>query len=235
MGLHLFERRFAEAEAELFQASRENPGLALVYIRLGMVRVSLGRFDDALEALRKAHAADPLLPVLLAAEIGVQFYRRDYESAVECAKRGLQLHPYFQLGRALYAQALEYSGRIPEAIEQYRMACVLSPDLAWLRALEGACLARCGRREEALEILAELNHVRSAGYVDAYYMATLLAALGQDREALHELDRAFEENSPTLTVLGADPKLDSLRTHPRFIRLQQRLFCEPALTLAAAV
>jgi tetratricopeptide (TPR) repeat protein len=233
MGLHMFERRYAEAEADLLQVVRENPGLALAYVRLGMVQVSLRRFDDALEALHKARAADPLLPVLSAAEVGIQFYRRDFQSAVECATRAMQLHPYFHLGRACYAQSLEYAGRATEAMEQYRLACVLSPDLVWLRALEGGCLARCGRPEQALEILAELEQVRSTSYVDAYYMAALTAALGKHQEALQELDRALEENSPTLTVLGADPKLDSLRASPRFARLQKRVHCGPSLTALA--
>lgn len=230
-GLHMFERRFAEAEEEVLRALHESPESALAYVRLAMVRNSLRRFDEALEALKKARAADPLLPVLWAVEVGVHFYRRDYESAVECAKQAIQFHPYFPLGRMFYAQALEYSGRSAEALEQYRLACALAPDLPWLQALQAACLARLGRRGEALEILLELEHLRSTGYVDAYYMAALQAALGNERGALQELEQAMEETSPSLTVLESDPKMDALRGSPQFERLRQQVFCARELAL----
>jgi DNA-binding winged helix-turn-helix (wHTH) protein/Flp pilus assembly protein TadD len=232
-GMHLFERRFEEAERELKESARRNPGLASTYVRLAMLCVSEGRFDDAQRALEQGYRADALWPLLPATELSVRFYRRDYESAVVCGKRALELHPYLQLGHAFYGQALEFSGRLTEALEQYQASCALCPDLPWLRALEGACLARSGRTEDALRILCELERVREEGYVDAYYVAALLAALGKPKPAIAELERAFEENSPTLTILDVDPKLDSLRADPHFARLRQRVMCGPALAALA--
>jgi DNA-binding winged helix-turn-helix (wHTH) protein len=233
-GLHLFERRFDDAGAELRQSLRENPGLASSYVRLAMLYVSLRRFDDAQLALDQGYRADALWPVLPATDLSVRFYHRDYVSAVECGKRALELHPYLQLGRAFYGQALEFAGHLPEALEQYRAACTLCPDLPWLRALEANCMARVGRTEDALRILCELERFREEGYVDAYYVAALLAALGKPKPAIAELERAFDENSPTLTILDVDPKMDSLRNDPHFARLRQRVMCGPALAALAA-
>jgi DNA-binding winged helix-turn-helix (wHTH) protein len=232
-GLHLLERRFDEAETELRQSLRENPGLASSYVRMAMLYVSLRRFDDAQIALDQGYRADALWPVLPVTDLSVRFYRRDYVSAVECGKRALELHPYLQIGRAFYGQALEFAGHLTEALEQYRAARLLSPDLSWLPALEAACLARAGRTEDALRILCELERFREEGYVDAYYVAALLAALGRPKSALAELERAFEENSPTLTILDVDPKMDSLRADHHFARLRQRVMCGPALAALA--
>ena len=215
-GLHMFERRETEAEAELLQAQREQPGLATIYVRLTMVYAALGRLDEALAALDGAYSADALFPVLPATEISIRFLRREYEQAVDSGKRALELHPYVQLGRVFYAQGLEYSGRVDEALAQYRHACVICPDLPWLRALEATCLANSGRRPEALTILAELDAMRATDYVDAYYMALLREAIGDRDGALGELIRAFAENSTALPILNVDPKMDSLRADPRF-------------------
>lgn len=220
-GLHMFERRLAEAEVELLRARREQPGLACTYVRLSMLYVALARFDEAQEALQGGYSADPLWPVLPAAEIMVRFCRRDFDGAAECGKKAIELHPYMQLSHVFYAEVLEALGKVEEALTEYRHATLICPDLPWLRALEGACLARCGRQAAASSVLKELQHRRATEYVDAYYMALLREALGQRAQAFQELDRACEEGSTALSILDIDPKMDILRADPRFGRPRQ--------------
>lgn len=223
-GLHLFEHNLEEAEGELLQAQAENPESPEIYVRLTMLYVTLGRLDDALNILLDARETHLLWPTVPATEIQVRFFRREYEAAVACGKRALELHPYLHLGRLFYGEALEYSGRRVEALEQYRLAMIMSPDLPWLRAVEGACLAREGRLKEAMCILPELTQIRKAQYVDAYFMAVLLGALGEHDQAFQELERAYHEKSPALFALNVDPRLDQLRDDPRFPALASRVF-----------
>lgn len=223
-GLHVFELKFAESESELLLAQRESPRSAGVYIRLAVLYATMKRFDEAEEALRDAYMVDGLWPILPAAEILIRCCRGEFELAVACGKKALDLHPYFALGRSHYAQALEFSGRFDEAIEQYRMACVMSPDLLRLRAEEGRCLARSGHEEKALEILRELEELSRTEYLDGYFMAFLYDSLGRQDEALQELERAGAENSPLLFMMDVDPRMDGLRGNPRFTRLRNRVF-----------
>jgi tetratricopeptide (TPR) repeat protein len=223
-GLHIFELRFAEAESELLLAQRENPRTPGVYIRLAVLYATMKRFDEALEILRHAYMIDGLWPILPAAEILVRCCRGEYEAAVVCGKKALDLHPYFALGRSHYAQALEFSGRLEEALVEYRLACVISPDFARLRAEEARCLARNGRQAEATAVLTELQDLRRTEHVDAYPLAFVYDALGRQEEAFRELERAAAENSPNLAMMDVDPRMDGLRSHPRFIRLRNRIF-----------
>ncbi|HVV47277.1 MAG TPA: tetratricopeptide repeat protein [Bryobacteraceae bacterium] len=223
-GLHIFELKFAEAEAELLEALRENPRIAAIYIRLAVLYATMKRFDEALDAIETAYALDGLWPILPAAEILVRCSRGEFDTAVACGKKALDLHPYFTLGRSHYGQALEFAGRFEEALVQYRLASVMTPDFARLRAEEGRCLACSGRRAEAVPILAELEKMRETEYVDSYPLALLLDALGRRDEALAELERAAVESSPHLILLDVDPRLDGLRSRPRFTRLRNRLF-----------
>ena len=219
-GRHMFERRLAEAEEDLLQTRCEQPKLASTYVRLSMLYVAMGRLDEALEVVGDGYAADPLWPVLPATETLVRFCRREFDCAVACGKKAQQLHPYVQLARVFYAQALEYAGHWDEALAQYRHACIICPDLPWLRALEGVCLARCGRMPDASAVLTEIEQRRTSEYVDAYYMALLRDALGRRDEAFRELERACAEGSTVLSILDIDPKTDSLRTDPRFARIR---------------
>jgi tetratricopeptide (TPR) repeat protein len=223
-GLHLFEHKFEEAETELLRAQVESPESPEVYVRLTMLYVSQGRLDDALNILLRARSTHSLWPTVPAHEILIRFFRREFEPAVACGKKALELHPYLYLGHLFYGESLEYSGQSTLALEQYRLAVIMSPDLPWLQAVEGACLARHGRRKEATAILADLAQKRKTHYVDAYYMAVLLDALGDTDQAFQELERAYHEKSPTLFALRVDPRLDNLRQDPRFAVLLARVF-----------
>ncbi len=223
-GLHVFEHKFEEAEAELLQAQRESPDSPEVYVRLTMLYVTLGRLDDALNILLSARTTHSLWPTVPANEILIRFCRREYAAAVECGKKALELHPYLYLGRIFYGEALEYSGNVNEALEQYRLAIIMSPDLGWLRAFEAKCLARHGRRKEAEKIFAELTQIRKTQYVDAYYMALLLDEFGDRDQAFQELERAYHEKSVALFMLDVDPKLDALRQDGRFAILRDKIF-----------
>jgi len=226
-GWHMCERRLPEALAEFLQVLEEDPTLGSACVRLTMLYATLGRLDDALETVHRAYKIDPLLPLLPATDVFVRFWRREFDEAIAVGAKAVELHPFLQLGRAFYAQALEFAGRLDEALAQYQIGSVMSPELSWLRALQGACLVKRGRAEEARAILEKLDRLRSTEYVDAYGMAVLRRALGQHEESFAELERAVEENSAGLFALEVDPKMDGFRSDPRYPRLLHRFLCGP--------
>jgi len=231
-GLHLFERRLEEAEMELLQAQREKPDAPEVYVRLTMLYATLGRLDDALEVLHQACGNHLLWPTVPAHEILIRVCRREFDQAVACGERALELHPYLYLGRMFYGEALESLGRTEDALAQYRVAAVVSPDLPWLRAMEARCLAKSGRCREAQDILDYLEDVRMTEYVDAFYIALLKDALGRRDEAFTELERAFQEGSVMFFLMDVDPRLDKLRSDPRFALLRERVFANESAASA---
>ena len=80
-----------------------------------------------------------------------------------------------------------------------------------------------GRKDEARELLkncppresAEGNLTRSIGLV--------YIALGEFDQALAWLERAFESRAESMALLGVDPKLDPIRSDPRFASLLSRM------------
>jgi len=209
-GLHVFEGRIDEAEREFLQALREKPTFATAHVRLAMLYGAHRRFDEALQAIERGYQADPLLPTLSAIEVLVRVWRRDIDNGIAVGRKTIELHPYLQVARCSYADALLLAGRGDDALAQYQRASAMSPDLPWVRALEGACLARLGRLGEATEILDELEESRDRAYVDACHMAILLLAMDARDAAREELARAREENSAWLYALDVDPRLEGL-------------------------
>jgi len=58
--------------------------------------------------------------------------------------------------------------------------------------------------------------------VSAYHVAAIYGALGDTDEAFEWLDRAYEERSPWIGYMNVDPRLDPLRSDPRFDALLRK-------------
>jgi tetratricopeptide (TPR) repeat protein len=219
-GLHMFEHRPHEAEAEFKRVLQEKPSHAHAHVRMALMYATLGQLDRALETVTQGYQVDPLFPILPSTEAIVRLWRGEYHQAVLVGSKGIELHPYLLISRAAYARALEFAGRLEEALAQYQLGSIMSGDLAWTRALEATCLVKLGRTADARAILDEIEHRRESDYADALYMAILYDALGQPSDASREIDRALDENSAFLYSVDVDPKLESFRADPRFERIR---------------
>lgn len=213
---HMLDRCYAEAEAEFLHAIAERPRLALAHVGLANLYVTLGRLEEASACASRAREIDPLLPIVLTIDVAVRFWRREYGVAAELGAKAVELHPHFLLGRAFYAHALEYEGRLAEALEQYQIGQVISQDLPWVRAYEGICLVKLGREREARALLADLQRQRRRAHVDPYALALFLHAIGRTDEAFTEIDRAIDERCATTFCVGVDPRAAALRADERF-------------------
>jgi tetratricopeptide (TPR) repeat protein len=225
-GLHFFDLRFLDAEAELMKAKRENPRLAGTYIRLTVLYTCLKRFDAALENLRLAYARDSLSPILPACETMLHCCMGNPDIAAACGKKAIDLHPFLAIGRSYYAQALERLGKPDEAVAQYRMDITISPDMPRLRAEEAHCLARMGRHHEARVLLEELLERAQSEFVDSCTLAPVYLALGETNEALRLLENSFEAGSPHLSIIDVDYRFDPVRESARFARIRNHVFGE---------
>jgi DNA-binding winged helix-turn-helix (wHTH) protein/Flp pilus assembly protein TadD len=222
-GLHMFEHRPREAEAEFLRVLAERPAFATVHVRMALLYATLGQLDRSLEVLRQGYQADPLLPTLLPTEAIIHVWRREFDKAIAAGGKAVELHPYLAISRAGCGRALEFSGRLQEALTQYQLGSIMSGDLAWVRAQEGTCLVKLGRTSEAAAILDEIEHRRESDYADALYVAALQDALGNRSEAFSELERAVDENSAFLYSIDVDPKFDTFRDDQRFRRVRDAL------------
>jgi DNA-binding winged helix-turn-helix (wHTH) protein/Tfp pilus assembly protein PilF len=222
-GLYMFEYRPREAEAQFRQALAEKPSCGTAYVRLALLYATLGNLDQALAEVRQAYEVEPLLPTLPSTDVNVHVWRGEFDQAIAIGSSAIELHPYLQISRANYAQALEFSGRLEEALVQYQLGSMMAGDLPWMRALEGTCLAKLERIPEARAILDELEHRRGTEYCDALYMAVFQNTLGERERAFQELERAFEESSAFLHTIDVDPKMAPFRDDPRFTRVRAAL------------
>ena len=77
---------------------------------------------------------------------------------------------------------------------------------------------------EAEQALKELKDWSTRSYVPPYFLAEVYIGLGDKRQALAMLEKAYADRSMFLpTYLKVDPELDSLHADPRFKDLVRRV------------
>jgi hypothetical protein len=69
---------------------------------------------------------------------------------------------------------------------------------------------------ESDPILEQLHELSDCRYVMAYWIAVIHTGLKEKDEAFEWLGKAFQERSPMLAWAKVDPRLDRLRSDPRF-------------------
>jgi hypothetical protein len=87
----------------------------------------------------------------------------------------------------------------------------------------GWIAAVAGRRDEALQCLAQLEVLRAERYVSPVLDAQILAAVGDRDGALAAAERAVEGRATDAVWLGVRPAFDLLRREPRFQGLLIRM------------
>jgi len=201
-----------------------NPGYATAYRWYAHLLAGLAQHELALEMAQRACSLDPLSLIIRSAMGDVLFYARRYDEAIAVYQETLQVDPDFLAGHTDLGRAYELTGRYEEALACFRKASQLiskgppepSSGLAHV-------YAQMGRRQEALDIVAQLLDLSHSRYVSPYGIASIHACLGDNDTALQWLEKAYHDHDQTLVWLNVHPRLDGLRGEPRFQAILRRM------------
>jgi len=222
--MHMWD--WKESDSEFKKAIALNPSNATAHRWYAAYLASLGKHQEALDEITQAHQLDPLSLANSAEVVRTLYYGRQYEQAVEEARKAEVLdtefpRTHFWLGR-VYEQMGKYSEAIAEAER------VGPSPVSTLRLTEMAYAhAKAGKSAEARVFLRKLEERSKRGYVPAYDLAVIHLALGEKEAALRWLQRAYDEHDWALVVLAVEPRLDPLRSDPRFQGLVRKVGLQP--------
>ena len=225
--LQLFwEWDWAGAERSLRRAVALDPNNAHAWHHLGNYYRAMGRLDLAADARLRGLALDPLNARLRAALGEEYFYAGRWDDALAALQRAAQLDPLHPilLGRANTAVG---PGRV--YIAQGREADGVR-ELLRVAALRGASAdetdaLRMAYRTSGIHgfwrAWLAMDRRQSGGAMDPLRVASLSALAGDTAQALAWLERAYGERNPGLIFLRTDPSFASLRTSPRYVRVER--------------
>jgi eukaryotic-like serine/threonine-protein kinase len=218
-----FEWNWMEAEKAFRRAIELNPNSADAHHFYGHYLQAMGRVEEGITATKRALELDPL-SLILNSELGWAIYfARRYDEAIAQYKKTLKMDPNFVF--AVWSLAMAYSEYgMPEiAIEEMQKFEAVAEHWAVFLAEFGYAYALSGQKTKALEVLHQLEKRSQREFIDPALMVNIYTALGDTRQALDWLDKAYEERSCVwLPWLKVEPKFDPLRSEPRFIALLQK-------------
>ncbi|HWS70494.1 MAG TPA: protein kinase [Thermoanaerobaculia bacterium] len=203
------------AEEAYRRAIELNPNYATAHDGYSMLLCARGRFDEAIEQIRKACDLDPLSRII-AVHAGWPFYfARDYESAVRHFRKALELDENFIPAHGWLGMALGQQHRFDDALDAFRRAISVerTPILV---AMLGHTYAIAGNRGEAERVLNVLREEATTRYISPYDLAVIHAGLGHVAEAMKGLREARDDRSAWMIFLDVDPRLESLRDERGF-------------------
>jgi len=224
--LDVFEIDREHAEKEFLRAIELGPASANAHHWYALFLARNGRHAEALAELARMVEGDPLAEqsVIMQLNSGLVYYlAHDYEHAVQAAERALELEPLSEEGLFVRGIALLQLERGEEAIAALARASELSGDHVPIVASHAHACAVMGRSADAERILATLQERAAQQYVSAAALALVYAGLGQFDVAISLFERALRERSGWLVVLPREPRLDPLRSHPRFQTLLREI------------
>ncbi|MGO9087365.1 MAG: winged helix-turn-helix domain-containing protein [Terriglobales bacterium] len=219
----LYEWNWAEAEKNFTHAIELDPNYSVAHHYYGDGYLALvGRNDEGIAELRKAHELDPLSLV-----IDVDLARRlcgtgRRDEALAEFRNVLDADPNYVAGRYYLSECYEREKLYAQAIAEAQTTHSPGVNLyatAWL----GYLYAVTSRRKEALGILEELQRQSRQTNVDPGNVAHIYIALGEKDLAFAWLEKAYNERSPSLVDLKSGPFYDPIRSDPRFADLVRRV------------
>jgi TolB-like protein/DNA-binding winged helix-turn-helix (wHTH) protein/Tfp pilus assembly protein PilF len=204
------------AENEFKRSLALNPGYAHGHHWYAHLLLSAGRRDEALAESTRALELDPVSPIINL-HLGWHFLNTgQYDRALDQLAKTLELDPNYPLAYWYRGLAFEQQRKYPDALREMQRARDLLPTNLAVQADIAHVYAISGDKAAAERVLAELNRQSGQRYVNQYELAIIYAGLGQNERSFECLNTAFRERSDMLVYLNVDPRLESLRTDPRF-------------------
>jgi tetratricopeptide (TPR) repeat protein len=219
---------FAAAERSYRRALELDPRNQWAVVEYADLLRVQRRFDDAASLIRQARGLLPAVPVLAVKEAEIQLDQNRPDAALLTANEAVRLNQDYRRTHLALGMAWEAKGNYDQALASYRTALAMNQEDRHVLPAIGYLLARSGRRSEAAGILRRLEDLNGRVRNCSYQLAIVHAGLAKTDEALNWLERAFRTRQAYVPHMLVDRRLDSLRSHPRFKAITEKLGQSPS-------
>jgi len=184
-----------------------------------MLALSRHRFVEAIELINDALHVDPYSPFLNARLAWAYHLSGEKTKSVAQAEHALELFPDHECANIYGTVVLAFNGKADRAITVAENLIRRSPHLDIGVAVYAYALAQSGRHDDARSILERLQWLSRERFVLSSFTSAVNVALGDIHSAIADLQSAAEVRCPWFFQMLADPRLESLHSHPEFVKM----------------
>lgn len=218
----LYEWNWVEADREFKRALELNPQYPTAHHWYGLFLAEMGRFDEARIEVKRALDLDPM-SLIINTDMGhVLYYARRYKESLEQYKKTLKMEPNFTPAQIDIMWVYEQLGMIDEWYSVMEKLDWKPGSLEAFRAHGpiGAWRKQLNELKQSQAMALQQPRQTPKHFFEA---ALLYAHLGEKKQALEMLEKAYQAREHTLAQIKVNPELDSLRSEPRFIALLRQM------------
>ena len=223
----MFLWRWHRAENSFRRAMKLKGGSARIPFQYwSYLLMPIGRYAEAERLMREALERVPNLPRTNLHYAILLYRQRRYGESLRQFEQALAFAPHLAVLHYWMGHLHCAAGRYEQALDCYRGSApgIGTPGVA---AHIGYCHARCGRREEALNVLRELEERSAREVVLPHYVALIHMGLGDRARALDWFERGVDVRVPSLALYVGTPMVDDLAAEPRFQAIMRRMNLPP--------
>ena len=217
---------FVGAEREFKRGLELNPNNADIRHDYAHYLMAMGRVVESEAESKRALALDPMGDALNSCLCWHSFAARDYDQSVRLAQKFLTSQPDDPWELTILGWDYQQKRMPEQAVAKFRKAVEGTKDTPfnsfYLAAL-GHGYALAGNRPEAEKVLQTLSDRGKKSYVSPFDLAVIHAGLGEKDEAFTLLEKSIAERSTFLVYTKWEPRLDPLRSDPRFTQILKRI------------
>ncbi len=218
-----------DADQSLRKAVELDPSNEYAREKYAFFLAARGRPDQGVEQMIKVRELDPLSPAASFSTATALQYAHRFDEALTESERALNLDSTNPQAHVVHGRILAALKRYDEAKQEFGHVVGSSMGSAYLRAEMASADAGAGRRAEALAVAKSLEQqfAKVPDRAHPELLAFIYTRLGDNDSAMANLSRTMDFAPERTLWINVDPRLDSLRSDPRFAQLLARLGLKP--------
>ena len=224
--LYQYDWDWSRSEQEFRRALELNPNHAYGHNAYATLLRITGRRDQAKAEMARVSALDPLNrkkpAAIVSAALGLR-RQKNYDQSIAEMRKALQMDAGVARAHAQLGLTLVAAGQHDEGISELETAIRLAQKNRRFQANLGWAYGVTGRPADARRSLEALEQRAQNEYVSPVAIAMVHAGLGENDQALHWLERAYEQRDFDLLFAQRSMAFESLRNEPRFRELMRRI------------
>jgi serine/threonine-protein kinase len=217
-----YEWNWAEAEKEFRKALELNPSDQDTHHEYAHFLLAMDRPEESVAESQRAVQLNPFDEMLTACLGWHCFYSGQYDQTIQHCLKTFSIEPGSFWGHMNLGWVYEQKEKFPEALAAFKKA-IIAFDIPMSQAALAHCYAVSGNRQQAEEILHNLEEKSKKEYVSPYDLATIYDGLGNRDKVFELLEKAYAIRAGYLVHIKWEPRFASLRSDSRFQDLVHRM------------
>ncbi|HSP63951.1 MAG TPA: hypothetical protein VLQ90_13275, partial [Pyrinomonadaceae bacterium] len=217
---------WVNSEKEFKLALELNPNYATAYHWYSQWLLNMGQLGESLQMISRAAELDPVSQAILKDKGLALYYDRQYDNAIEMARKTLELDPNYAAAHRLLSLAYQGKELFDEAIAENRNWGTLTGNKVETTVALAQIYAVSGQIDDAKKLVEVVEKDTLMTDQACRGLALVYAALGENEIAFAWLEKGYQRREESLLSLKVDPKADRLRSDRRFSALLKKIGVE---------